>query len=115
MARIAWNEVEAANGIGGAPFLRGLSPARRHSLLDRAFALLRNAIGTVKLWQERGRQRRALAQLDDRFLRDLGITRYDAEVECNKPFLALASPRVEIQLSAPRPAVAPVANEACNR
>jgi uncharacterized protein YjiS (DUF1127 family) len=28
----------------------------------------------------------ALAQLDERFLRDLGITRYDAELESSKPF-----------------------------
>jgi uncharacterized protein YjiS (DUF1127 family) len=35
---------------------------------------------------ERSRQRRALARLDDRLLRDVGITRYEAEWECRKPF-----------------------------
>jgi uncharacterized protein YjiS (DUF1127 family) len=53
---------------------------------ERAFALLRNAIGIVRLWQEPLRQRRALAQLSPYLLRDLGITRYGAEVECSKPF-----------------------------
>lgn len=37
-------------------------------------------------WIERSRQRDALAALDDRQLRDLGITRVDAERECEKPF-----------------------------
>jgi uncharacterized protein YjiS (DUF1127 family) len=86
MARIAWNELEAANGIGASPLLRHLWPARRRSAPERAFALLRNAIGIVRLWQERLRQRRALAQLSPYLLRDLGITQYDAEVECSKPF-----------------------------
>jgi uncharacterized protein YjiS (DUF1127 family) len=33
---------------------------------------------------ERGRQRRALADLDDRLLRDVGLTCADAERECAK-------------------------------
>jgi uncharacterized protein YjiS (DUF1127 family) len=85
MARIAWNELEAANGIGGSPLLRHALPARRPEA-DRAIAWLGTAIAILKLWHERGRQRRALAALDERFLRDLGITRYDAEMESNKPF-----------------------------
>lgn len=38
------------------------------------FARLRNA---VSAWLVRSRDRRALAALDDRTLRDLGLTRYD--------------------------------------
>jgi uncharacterized protein YjiS (DUF1127 family) len=34
---------------------------------------------------ERGRQRRSLAALDDRQLRDLGLTRADVQLECAKP------------------------------
>jgi len=37
-------------------------------------------------WIERGRQRQALATLDDHMLRDIGITRIDAARECEKPF-----------------------------
>ena len=37
-------------------------------------------------WIERARQRNALAKLDDRQLRDIGITRIDAARECEKPF-----------------------------
>ena len=41
---------------------------------------------TLKRWRERARQRRALATLDERTLRDIGITRYDAIRESGKPF-----------------------------
>lgn len=37
-------------------------------------------------WIERARQRQALAGLDARQLRDIGITRTDAARECEKPF-----------------------------
>jgi uncharacterized protein YjiS (DUF1127 family) len=40
----------------------------------------------VALWIGRARQRRALAELDDKMLQDIGITRYDAARECGKPF-----------------------------
>jgi uncharacterized protein YjiS (DUF1127 family) len=35
---------------------------------------------------ERSQQRRALAELDDRLLRDIGLTREDALQECANPF-----------------------------
>jgi len=37
-------------------------------------------------WIERARQRKALAVLDDHQLRDIGITRVEAALECEKPF-----------------------------
>ena len=37
-------------------------------------------------WIERGRQRNALAALNDHQLRDIGITRLEAARECEKPF-----------------------------
>jgi uncharacterized protein YjiS (DUF1127 family) len=40
----------------------------------------------IASWIERMRQRRALAELDDRLLQDIGITRYDAAFEAEKPF-----------------------------
>jgi uncharacterized protein YjiS (DUF1127 family) len=43
-------------------------------------------IATVTLWMERSRNRRALAALDDYRLRDIGVSRFDAEQECAKPF-----------------------------
>jgi uncharacterized protein YjiS (DUF1127 family) len=40
----------------------------------------------IARWIERSRQRRLLATLDDHTLRDIGITRVEAERECEKPF-----------------------------
>lgn len=40
----------------------------------------------MKGWIERARQRRALAELDDQMLRDIGVTRVEAVRECDKPF-----------------------------
>jgi uncharacterized protein YjiS (DUF1127 family) len=44
------------------------------------------AWGIVSLWIERVSQRDALAGLDDRQLRDIGVTRAEAARECEKPF-----------------------------
>jgi len=49
-------------------------------LMARAFA------GVVSEWRRRSRDRAQLAMLDDRMLRDIGITRADVWRECNKPF-----------------------------
>ena len=40
----------------------------------------------VLLWRARARDRQELARLSDRMLRDIGITRLDAERELRKPF-----------------------------
>jgi uncharacterized protein YjiS (DUF1127 family) len=40
----------------------------------------------LNLWYERARQRRNLARLDDRLLRDIGIDRATALGEISKPF-----------------------------
>ena len=43
-------------------------------------------VALIAQWVDRVRQRQALADLDDRLLRDIGITRLDAARECDKPF-----------------------------
>lgn len=48
-------------------------------------ARLRNVATTVGCLMERGRQRRALADLDDRLLRDIGLTGADVRDEHTKP------------------------------
>jgi uncharacterized protein YjiS (DUF1127 family) len=40
----------------------------------------------VTHWSDRARQRRALAELDDRLLEDAGITRKQVAQEIRKPF-----------------------------
>lgn len=45
-----------------------------------------HAVELVACWQRRARERRLLSALDDRGLRDIGISRVDAARECSKPF-----------------------------
>ena len=45
----------------------------------------RGAMGVV-IWQERARERRRLASLDDHMLRDIGLSQADIHVEIRKPF-----------------------------
>ncbi len=43
-------------------------------------------LGILLVWQERGQQRRHVAALDDRLLRDMGISRAEAAREAAVPF-----------------------------
>ena len=52
-------------------------------VLDTA---LQHAVVAIWTWRERMRSRRQLAMLDDRLLRDIGITRLQARSEAEKPF-----------------------------
>ena len=45
-----------------------------------------HAVDTILTWQERARMRHQLLMLDDRLLRDIGITRVEARNEAEKPF-----------------------------
>lgn len=51
-------------------------------LADAAFRLWLQ----LEAWRERARQRRDLLELDDRLLKDIGISRADARREGGKPF-----------------------------
>ena len=44
------------------------------------------AYGTLAAWNRREAQRRHLLELDERLLRDVGLSREDAEAEAAKPF-----------------------------
>jgi uncharacterized protein YjiS (DUF1127 family) len=59
------------------PGLQVRGNARRH---------LTAALGTVRLWRQRSRDRRILRDLDDQLLRDIGLSRADVEAEARKPF-----------------------------
>jgi uncharacterized protein YjiS (DUF1127 family) len=43
-------------------------------------------VARMHAWRDRACQRRALSQLDDRLLHDIGLTRYDVLSEAGKPF-----------------------------
>jgi uncharacterized protein YjiS (DUF1127 family) len=58
-------------------------------LKPRRSFVLGAAVGVFELlavWRERRRQRFSLARLDDRMLRDIGVTFADVEGEISKPF-----------------------------
>jgi uncharacterized protein YjiS (DUF1127 family) len=49
-------------------------------------ALAWHAATSLVIWQERLRQRHTLAALDDRMLRDMGLSRSDIDAETRKGF-----------------------------
>jgi uncharacterized protein YjiS (DUF1127 family) len=53
---------------------------------DRLRAGLARAILTLLRWQELARQRRALLKMDDRMLKDIGVSRADAVREAGRRF-----------------------------
>jgi uncharacterized protein YjiS (DUF1127 family) len=75
---------------GGELFAQKSLPRR---FGPRLAAWLLRAIELLLGWQEVARQRRALLALDERLLKDLGITRADAEREASRPFWDLAQER----------------------
>jgi uncharacterized protein YjiS (DUF1127 family) len=42
--------------------------------------------GLVAIWERRARERRALGEMSEHMLKDLGISRVDARRESEKPF-----------------------------
>ena len=71
------------------PFQEFGAPHRRIGVHQPRHAWL--AIGgpilaRLREWRQRARDRAELASLDDRMLRDIGLTRADTEFLSNKPF-----------------------------
>jgi uncharacterized protein YjiS (DUF1127 family) len=62
-----------------------VSPGSRSSVQALSARLVK-AADTLLLWRKRARDRRLLAELDDRLLGDIGISRGDAIYEMDKPF-----------------------------
>jgi len=54
--------------------------------LAALFRLAGRALHCVAMWSARARQRRELRELDDRLLRDIGLSRDDVELLARKPF-----------------------------
>ena len=52
----------------------------------KAVRLIMVMLQQIEAWRARGAQRRRLRTLDDRLLKDFGVSRYDAEMESRKPF-----------------------------
>ncbi len=58
----------------------------RETLASRSAQALRQVVATISTWIERDRMRRRLLNLDDRMLRDVGISRAEVHGEAAKPF-----------------------------
>lgn len=71
-------------GSGRIPRLRG--PRGAGALLAAIITLPVYAAQLVRYTRNISRQRRHLSMLDDRLLRDIGLTRRDVDVEAAKPF-----------------------------
>ena len=57
-------------------------PAARKAQLG----LVARVVDLMLTWSDRMRQRRHLAELDDRLLQDIGVSRADIENEISRPF-----------------------------
>lgn len=73
------NATERAAGVGNASSNEAKTP-----LVRRLRHALGRMIDTLLFWQERRGQRRALATLSDETLKDIGVTRLEAERESIK-------------------------------
>jgi len=60
----------------------GPAPRRAPAIESIAMGLL----DLLSVWLDRARQRRHLQALDDRMLKDIGLTRADVEFEAHKRF-----------------------------
>jgi uncharacterized protein YjiS (DUF1127 family) len=59
---------------------------RRRALRLTLRQALSRIFATLRKWRRRSRERAELARLDERMLRDIGVTRGDVWDEINKPF-----------------------------
>ena len=66
------------------PHSRGL--VRQHGATGALMAAAHRIPAAIREWRRRMRDRARLAELDERMLRDIGLTRADTEFLINKPF-----------------------------
>jgi uncharacterized protein YjiS (DUF1127 family) len=63
-----------------------LRPYRTGAVFSILSGVVIRVVCALLTWRERARQRRNLASLDDRMLKDIGIDRATARKEADKPF-----------------------------
>jgi uncharacterized protein YjiS (DUF1127 family) len=61
-------------------------PASRQGVSDLLGEAARRIVHTLHVWRERVRARHELSRLDERSLRDIGLTAANREFLVNKPF-----------------------------
>jgi uncharacterized protein YjiS (DUF1127 family) len=62
------------------------APRAAASSARQVASLFQSVLDAILMWQDRERQRRALAGMSDHMLRDIGVSRADAVRESVKPF-----------------------------
>ena len=68
------------------PWSRSEVLGKSNSLTGIVRSLAVGFVDCVISWQQRAAERHHLSGLDDRLLKDIGITRSDVEQEISKPF-----------------------------
>ena len=76
----------AAAGHGAVVALPSLTASPRTGVASAVLHALVRAVATGWAWHDRTRQRRALRELSDHLLRDIGLDRGAALAEATKPF-----------------------------
>ena len=61
-------------------------PAKTPTRILSPAQACRSLLCTLAVWQRRIEQRRQLAELPERLLRDMGLTPVQARIEADKPF-----------------------------
>jgi len=86
--RARWMTVaHIEHGVRRGRYLQGVAVKRGFIRLFGAAALVcGGAFRSLAIWRRHARMRRHLARMDDRLLRDIGVSRADARHEINKPF-----------------------------
>jgi uncharacterized protein YjiS (DUF1127 family) len=69
-----------------SPAVRGTASWQGRRAAGRSGRPWRRLLNTLRLWHERAQGRQQLREFDDHMLRDIGITRLQAEAEAVKPF-----------------------------
>lgn len=63
-----------------------LAPAHASGMSANGRKLVARIVNAVRGWNTRYRTRVRLADLDDRTLQDIGLTRHEARIESSRPF-----------------------------
>jgi uncharacterized protein YjiS (DUF1127 family) len=69
-----------------APYLSTVHTRPSSRVWQRIHVLLARGLAVLRTWEQRSSGRRALRHLDDRLLKDIGLSRAEAEWEARKPF-----------------------------
>jgi uncharacterized protein YjiS (DUF1127 family) len=64
----------------------GSAAAKPVRALEKVRRFLVKCLNIIVVWQDRAEQRHALSELNDRMLKDIGVSNVDAYKEARKPF-----------------------------